>query len=200
MSPTERSTKAGVVSDFRRGQILEAARQNFIRHGLANTTVDAIARSAGVAKGTVYLYYKSKDEILRQLLTADLAELHDDTIPAITRDGSLDERLGRFFTAALGFYERKRDFIDHCQMEMSTEVRKKARQKAGLVFTAQAEAWQAVLAAHGLDRASAKGISRAIVSLAHGFAIHRLKGWYMDSVDNTVAAATSLVLHGVLRS
>jgi AcrR family transcriptional regulator len=200
MSPPERTTKTDVVSDFRRGQILEAARQYFIKHGLADTTVDAIARSAGMAKGTVYLYYKSKDEILRQLLTADLAELHDDTLPAITGDGSLEERLRRFFAAALGFYDRKRDFMDHCQTGMSMDLRKKARQKAGLVFASQAEAWQAVLTGHGLDRATAHATGRAIVSLAYGLSVQRLKGWHADSVEDTVATATSLVLHGVTRS
>jgi AcrR family transcriptional regulator len=147
----------------------------------------------------VYLYYKSKDEILRQLLTADLAELNDDTIPAITQPGSIEDRLRRFFTAALGFYDRKRDFIDHCQMEMTVEVRKKASQKLGLVFAAQTEAWQAALVDAGAVRASTHGTARAIVSLAHGLARQRLKGWHTDTVEETVASATALVLNGVRR-
>ena len=195
MSSPDRTTKTDVVADFRRGQILEAARQNFIRHGLADTTVDGIARSAGVAKGTVYLYYRSKDEILRQLLTADLAELHDDTVPAIAREGAIEDRLRRFFTAVLAFYDRKRDFLDHCQTEMTADVRKKARQKLGLVFAAQTDAWRSALA----DSNVAPGVPRAIVSLAHGFAIQRLKGWHTDSVEDTVAAAVGLVLHGVTK-
>src|ERR1700683_491956 len=41
-----RSTKATVVSDFRRAQILEAARRTFARHGLEGATVDHIDRAA----------------------------------------------------------------------------------------------------------------------------------------------------------
>lgn len=188
------------MSDFRRGQILEAARQNFIRHGVARTTVAGIARLAGVAKGTVYLYYKSKDAILRQLLTADLAELHDDTVPAITQAGSIEERLHRFFNAALAFYDRKRDFIDHCQMEMTPDVRKKARHQLGLVFAAQTDAWQSALTAAGAVRASDRGTASAIVSLAHGLAVHRLKGWHSASVEHAAQSATALVLRGVRRT
>src|SRR5262245_25227533 len=96
---TTRQTKAAVVTDFRRSQILDAARQSFIAKGLSGTTVDGIARTAGVAKGTVYLYYRSKDEILRQLLDADLAELETETLPAISASGTLEERVRRFLVA-----------------------------------------------------------------------------------------------------
>jgi TetR/AcrR family fatty acid metabolism transcriptional regulator len=202
MSSTARHTKADVVSDFRRAQILDAARQTFVRHGVAHTTVEGIAREAGVAKGTVYLYYKSKDEILRQLLSADLAELQDDTLPGITGGGTLETRLAAFFRAALVFFERKRDFIDHCQIEMTAEVRKKARQKLGFVFAAQTDAWQRALeserTAGRVAIGDAPGAARAIVSLAHGLAIQRLRGWHPASVDEVVRSTTALILNGVI--
>ena len=51
------TSKAAIVSDFRRGQILDAARNAFARHGRAGTTVSQIAEGADVAKGTGYLYF-----------------------------------------------------------------------------------------------------------------------------------------------
>ena len=48
-----------------RQQITEAALAEFVESGLARTTMDRIARRAQVAKGTLYLYYPSKDELLR---------------------------------------------------------------------------------------------------------------------------------------
>ena len=67
MSPAPKPSKTDIVGDFRRAQILDAARESFARDGLAGTTVDGIARRAGLAKGTVYLYFKSKDEVLRTI-------------------------------------------------------------------------------------------------------------------------------------
>jgi AcrR family transcriptional regulator len=124
MSSSVRQTKADVVAEFRRSQILAAARDCFVGQGVADTTVDDIAKAAHVAKGTVYLYYRSKDEILRQLLVEDLAELRDGTVPDISRPGAVDERLRRYVSATLDFFERKRDFIDHCQLELSPDVRR----------------------------------------------------------------------------
>src|SRR5689334_3495468 len=113
-----RLSKQDVVTDFRRTQILDAARQTFAANGIADTTVDGIARMAGVAKGTVYLYYKSKDDILRQLLDEDLAELEAETVPALGAPGSLEERLRRFFAGMFGFFDRKRDFVEQCHFGM----------------------------------------------------------------------------------
>jgi len=206
MRSHSKAAKAAVVSDFRCRQILDAARQTFVRCGVADSSVDQIAKSAGVAKGTIYLYYKSKDEILRQLLTADLAELEAETIPAISLPGPLDQRLDRYFRAFLDFFERKKDFIEQCHLDMSADVRRKAKQKLGLVFAAQASAWAEALtesrgpgrARGGLTAGEVSGIARTIVSLAHGLAIQRLRGWNPASVEDAAAAAARLVSNGVV--
>ena len=53
--------------DQRRREILEAATELFGRHGYDATTVQAIAARAGVAAGTVYLHFPSKEAILDAL-------------------------------------------------------------------------------------------------------------------------------------
>jgi AcrR family transcriptional regulator len=203
-SQAVRSTKAHVVSDFRRSQILAAARQSFTRHGVTRTTVETIAKTAGLAKGTVYLYYRSKDDMLQQVLTEDLAELKDDAARCLIGPASIEDRLRRFLSAVISFFERRRDFIEHCQLEMGPDVRKKAKQKLQLVFSAQTESWRAVLreeSARGTLRATdVDAVARTIVSLAHGMSIQRLRGWQTDPLDEAVAAAVSLVLHGVTAS
>jgi len=64
----------------RRQQILDAALRLWTRHGFDATTVDALAHEAGIAKGTVYLYFRTKEELLaaaveRWSLLPDLASL-----------------------------------------------------------------------------------------------------------------------------
>jgi len=50
--------------DSRPDEIADAAIRIFGRKGFDNTTVDEIAETAGVSKGTVYLYYESKENLL----------------------------------------------------------------------------------------------------------------------------------------
>ncbi|HEX5071400.1 MAG TPA: helix-turn-helix domain-containing protein [Vicinamibacterales bacterium] len=197
-----RPTKTDVVVDFRRGQIVDAARQSFLKQGLAATTVEAIARTAGVAKGTVYLYFASKDELLREILAQDLQEFHDSTVPAVRGGGSIEHRCAAFVRQTLEFFDRKRDFFEHCHLEMSPTIRKQARTRLGLIFAAQTEAWRDVLAdtVRGARRADLDGRAHAIVSLAHGLALQRLRGWHASSVADTVASACHLMLKGVTRA
>jgi AcrR family transcriptional regulator len=58
----------------RRRQILEAAAQLFDRSPFAAITMDAIAARAGLAKGTLYLYFRTKEELFLQLVLDGLGE------------------------------------------------------------------------------------------------------------------------------
>ena len=58
----------------KREAILRAATQVFARNGYFNSKVADIARVAGVADGTVYLYFKSKEEILRTIFARSVSE------------------------------------------------------------------------------------------------------------------------------
>ncbi len=56
----------------RRREILDAARQEFFERGFHRPTMDELAARAQVSKGTVYLYFESKEEILAHLLLEGL--------------------------------------------------------------------------------------------------------------------------------
>jgi AcrR family transcriptional regulator len=56
----------------RRQEILDAARREFFERGFHSPTVDDVAARAEVSKGTIYLYFESKEEILAHLLLEGL--------------------------------------------------------------------------------------------------------------------------------
>src|ERR1700675_2252144 len=62
-----------VVAD-KRSAILRAAIRVFAGNGYFNSKVADIAREAGVADGTVYLYFKSKEEILHSIFDRNMEE------------------------------------------------------------------------------------------------------------------------------
>ena len=55
-------------------QIIDAAVRVFARNGFHNSRVSDIAREAGIASGTIYLYFKTKDEILVTLFREKMAD------------------------------------------------------------------------------------------------------------------------------
>jgi AcrR family transcriptional regulator len=56
------------VSDERKDQILNAAEQVFTKKGFDQTRMDDIAGQTGLGKGTLYLYFKSKDDLIIAIL------------------------------------------------------------------------------------------------------------------------------------
>ena len=62
-------------------EILEAAFLEFSRNGYATTTLDQIAERAGVTKGTIYVYFESKEQLfismVRELMKATLDTVQD---------------------------------------------------------------------------------------------------------------------------
>src|ERR1035437_2153065 len=58
----------------KRQAILRAAIRTFARHGFFSAQVADIARAAGVAAGTVYLYFENKDDLLVSIFDRTMAE------------------------------------------------------------------------------------------------------------------------------
>ena len=69
------------LPENRKACILNAARCVFARQGYADTVVDDIAAQAGIAKGTLYLYFKSKEDIFLAALLEDSRRME-----ALTRE------------------------------------------------------------------------------------------------------------------
>lgn len=80
----------------KRARILEAAVRVFADRGFFNATVAEIARAAGVADGTIYLYFKSKDDLLLQLFEEKMAELSLSAQAALAEEQGAPARLKRF--------------------------------------------------------------------------------------------------------
>lgn len=72
------SGQARAVVTDKREAILRAAIKIFARKGYFNSKVSDIAAEAGIADGTVYLYFKSKDEVLRSVFDRAMEEAIDD--------------------------------------------------------------------------------------------------------------------------
>jgi AcrR family transcriptional regulator len=77
MQPATKRTKQEVVTEFRCAEILEAARKVFAKKGFVDATMDDIAAATGLAKGTLYLYFKSKRDVYMKTLQEGLTELLD---------------------------------------------------------------------------------------------------------------------------
>ncbi|MQA85351.1 MAG: TetR family transcriptional regulator [Streptosporangiales bacterium] len=75
-----------VVGDEMAARILDAAEALVVRFGYRRTTVDDVARRAGVGKGTVYLYWPSKLELFGSVLTRESAQMLAEQLAMVKAD------------------------------------------------------------------------------------------------------------------
>jgi TetR/AcrR family transcriptional regulator of autoinduction and epiphytic fitness len=104
-------SKQQIVSEYRRGEIIDAARTVFARRGFEGGTIDEVAREAGIAKGTVYLYFRSKPEIFKAVFEHDMKALKQSTMDRVDAAGTLREKIQAFTLARLQNAEARSDFF-----------------------------------------------------------------------------------------
>jgi len=104
-------TKKYVVTEFRTAGILEAARRTFAKKGFHEATMDDIANAAGVAKGTVYLYYRSKQDVYIAALKFGIAQMYAALVDELKRVSTTEEKLRALIAAKLAYFDENRDFF-----------------------------------------------------------------------------------------
>jgi AcrR family transcriptional regulator len=88
-SPDRASTARTKRGAERRAAILAAALEEFSARGFATARLDDVARRAGVAKGTIYLYFADKETLFQELLRTELGPV----VEAVTQLSHADIRL-----------------------------------------------------------------------------------------------------------
>lgn len=83
-------------------QILDAALKTFAQDGYHRTQVARIAKEAGVADGTIYLYFESKEDILISLFTDKMGAFVSELKKKLVEDNSFEEQLNILVKHHLG--------------------------------------------------------------------------------------------------
>ena len=101
-----------LASDKKR-LILESARQLLIRRGFQNIVLDDVAREAGVAKGTLFLYYRNKEDLFNAAFS-DLVDQLGCALDEVSNSGQRGEDLlHAMVQKILAHLERNKDFFSH---------------------------------------------------------------------------------------
>ena len=82
--------------------ILNAARKEFLAHGFRRTSIEEIARTAGIAKGTVYLYFDSKEAVFHAVLEAFFDWFLERAKAEAKGTDAVEQRLARVLQAKFG--------------------------------------------------------------------------------------------------
>ncbi|WP_315838291.1 TetR/AcrR family transcriptional regulator [Bradyrhizobium prioriisuperbiae] len=98
--------RKAAVDAFKRQLIRDAAREVFLRRGLAETTLREIAKAAGSTTGAIYAQYASKEEVYGDILRQSLAELRE-TMQRARPAAAKTDSTARMLRAILHYYEER---------------------------------------------------------------------------------------------
>jgi TetR/AcrR family transcriptional regulator, fatty acid metabolism regulator protein len=115
-------SNGGFVSD-KREAILRSAIRVFSKNGYFNSKVADIAREAGIADGTVYLYFKSKEEILHSVFDRTMEEFISEGKKEIAGIAEPDKRLRRIAQLHLERLGADRDLAIVFQVELRGSIK-----------------------------------------------------------------------------
>jgi AcrR family transcriptional regulator len=104
-------TRSAPNPAIRPEQLLDAARRVFAARGYSAATVQDVADAAGVAKGTVYLYFASKEELYLAALRKGLDELFVCSTDAVEAARGAEAKLRAFVETRFRQLDANRDFF-----------------------------------------------------------------------------------------
>jgi TetR/AcrR family fatty acid metabolism transcriptional regulator len=99
-------------------QIIEAAVRVFARKGYFNSRVSDVAREAGIAAGTIYLYFKTKEDILTTLFREKMAEFVAKLWKAMADQPDPVSKVRRLVYLHFDLLERNPELAEVVQIEL----------------------------------------------------------------------------------
>jgi AcrR family transcriptional regulator len=93
-----------------RNAIMEAAIRLFSEKGFEKTSIEQLARTAGIGKGTIYSYFQTKTEIFHAFCEDELDFIHSELLAKTDPDALLIEQLMVLFIGEFNLVSKKKEF------------------------------------------------------------------------------------------
>lgn len=171
------------LPENRRAAILKAARCVFARLGYADTVVEDIATQAGIAKGTLYLYFVSKEEIFLAALNEDARRLETLTKERIEAAATWQEKLSAYVGVRLEYSETHQEFVKIFLAEFRSMMLRGGRVSPVMVDCIReseshlAQVFATAIAKNQIRSVDPQMAARTLSDLTRGLIERRLLGW-----------------------
>lgn len=190
------------VSERKRNSILDAARTVFSRQGYAGTAVEDVATQAGIAKGTLYLYFKSKEELYIAALARDLGDLAQRGRAEMDRAPTLRGKMLAFLRVRLEYSRANEDFLRIYLAEYGSIFLKSSLHSELCRLALENLRHVKRLVQEAMERGEirpveAGPVAAALFSVARGLTESRLLGWKEVQAHDEAEFAVDLLWRGI---
>src|SRR2546430_12536476 len=96
---------------YKRQSIQQAVIRVMCREGLKSVTMERVAQEVGIAKGTVYLHYRDKQQLLDDVKESALAPMVAKLDEIFTSESSPERKLQAYSLRYLGYFDERRELF-----------------------------------------------------------------------------------------
>ncbi|MGA7615366.1 MAG: TetR/AcrR family transcriptional regulator [Thermoanaerobaculia bacterium] len=111
MSTISESTRKPLWRSHRKRAITDAVVRILCEEGIDAITMERVAETAGIAKGTIYLHYADKQELLDEVKEASLTPITNKVMDLFASDIAPDRKIVAFSLRYLGYFDEHRDLF-----------------------------------------------------------------------------------------
>ncbi|PWU81100.1 MAG: hypothetical protein DLM72_08635 [Candidatus Nitrosopolaris wilkensis] len=162
-----------------REKIIKAAIDAFSKYGFDRTRMDDVAKTADLSKGTIYLHFKSKEDLFYAICENNLAEAKQQISTMFAKKEDLVSEIERFYD----FFRKKKTANERVFFETIAESARNAELRKALykqrmnIFETAIE-WVNLQIERGFFRKNidANAIAVGLVSLYDGLTVNKLLG------------------------
>jgi len=190
------------VSDRKRTSILEAARTVFSRKAYADAAVDDVAEHARIAKGTLYLYFKSKEDLYLAALVSDLRAMSADARDKMDSASGFREKLRAFLVVRLDYCRSHENFLriylaEYGTMFLRAPLNRELHQLVRENIRYVAQVVEEAIDKGEIRAVPAPAVAAAIFDMSRGLIERRLLGWKEFRAEDEIEFSIDLLWSGI---
>ena len=191
------------VSD-KRVLILDAARAVFSRKSYAEASVEDVAEEARIGKGTLYLYFKSKEDLYLAALASDLRRMSAEARAEMERAESFGDKLRAFLRVRMEFCKTHEDFFriylaEYGSMFVKTPLSRELMQLFRENMQYVARVVEQACKRGEIRPVPAGAVAAALFDMSRGLLERRLLNWKEFRVADEIEFTVNLLTEGLAR-
>ncbi|MFQ6113070.1 MAG: TetR/AcrR family transcriptional regulator [bacterium] len=190
----------------RREQILNAARKVFSERGFEKATLDEIAVAAEFGKGTIYNYFKSKEELFTCIIERGINRFQQFVAQAIQNITTPREKVETYIDSAFEFFEKHRQIFSILELERNNLARSlndgmfsKCCEQQAVLLQFLAQLFNEGIKAGEFKKLDSLKLAQALFGLIHVAFFHAIREPETSNLKKDAKLIKQIFFEGVAR-
>lgn len=185
-------------------QVLRAAEKLFAKRGFYPTTIDDIAKEAKLAKGTIYLYFDSKEDLFFSVIEKKLGALLSKIEKGMKEPGSAWQRINTTIGVHLKFLEENRDFFkimqsfsEQLKEKLEKELKRRVVEKQSQYIKILSQLIQEAIDKREIKPLDARKLAIILMGIVHSLTVYWISQKERGSLFQDASLIRQVFFQGV---